>query len=147
MFDIYGQSLPPPPVVVPSDPKQPLVLHPHWRDKRFFAPQSVYCARDARGVLRKIADARSIPIADVASDLPGLSYNYNDRLEQGDAALWRAAKAAADRSRAPKDSARWLSALLSHYHGRPCHVRHVIAGTNPSNGHSWWAAGWSAVQR
>ena len=118
-----------------ENPKAPLLLRPHYSDRRFLqGGQSVYCASDARSLFAQYRDPYC--------GLPGLTYDYDDRLWQQDADRWREAEAAADRS-APARSAEWLSVALSHYHGRPCRVRHVRAGIRPDNGHSWWAAGWS----
>ncbi len=119
--------------LVPSDPRAPLTLHPHYSDERFREPQTVYCATGMQ---------RHLSHPDASMGLPGLSYAYEDRLWQEDADKWRRAVETANVSGEPKNSAYWLSALLTSYNGKPCMVEHVIAGVNPMNGHWWWAAGW-----
>ncbi len=108
-----------------------LKLHPHYSDARFKCSQSVYCVPERCGELQN---------AHATFGLLGLTYNYNDRLKQWDYDKWCAALDAASRQK--KDTAAWLSALLSCYHGKKCIVEHVIAGVNHSNGFPWWAAGW-----
>lgn len=101
--------------LVPSDPRAPLTLHPHYSDDRFREPQAVYCATGMQ---------RHLSHPDASMGLPGLSYAYEDRLQQNDADRLRHAIVLADASGEPRNSAYWLSALLTSYNGK------------------WWAAGW-----
>ena len=119
--------------LAPSDPSAPRTVRPHYSDERFRKPQTVYCATGMQ---------RHLSHPDASMGLPGLSYAYEDRLQQNDADELRRAIVLANASGEPRNSAYWLSALLTSYNGKPCIVEHVIAGVNHMNGRPWWAAGW-----
>ncbi len=76
-----------------------LKLHPHYSDAKFKRSQPVYCVPERCGELR----------ADDGCGLPGLTYNYEDRLKQWDYGKWCAALDAASKER--MDTAAWLSFL------------------------------------
>mgnify|MGYP000299391589 CR=1 FL=1 len=78
-------------VFLEENPKAQLPLRPHYSDRRFQqGGQNVYCASDARSLFAQCGDP--------SFGLPGLSYEYDDRLLQIDADRWREAEAAANRS-------------------------------------------------
>jgi hypothetical protein len=72
---------------------------------------------------------------------PGLFYNYDDRLRYHE--QHPAAKAAADKAfpKHPRTPA-WWQAYLAAFHGKPCDLRHVLAGTNRSNGFAYYVFGY-----
>ena len=114
-----------------TQPGVGLSLSPHYTDKRFLRSQSVYCDPKWRARLPTL----------YRTGLPGLRYDYDDRLQEWDYGKFRAAVEVANDA-TPRHSARWLSALISHFRGRTCIVEHVVAGVNQWSGYPWWCAGW-----
>lgn len=71
----------------------------------------------------------------------GLFYNYDDRLI-GD--KWtEGAKAAQETAGIVVGSARYFEIILSHFHGKPVSLEHVVLGCNMSNGYSYLVFGYT----
>lgn len=107
-----------------TDRNKPLETSPHYSDERFRDPQTVFGKPGPR------------------TGHPGLTYDYSDRLWEWDYRKAEEAAKAAEASGAPKKSARYYDAFLTAYHGKPCHVEHVIAGVVASNGHPYAVFGY-----
>lgn len=102
------------------DMDTPLQLNPHYTDERFNKEQTVF-----------------------GSESKGLFYNYSDRLWQGDYSKAQEASFVATESGARLNSARWLQVFLAYYHGKPVHLRHVIAGINRNNLYAYYVCGYT----
>ena len=119
-----------PPSLTTQNRDAQLKIDPHYTDSRFnekvrWQTQTVFG-----------------PEPKDQSGHPGLNYVYSDRLWQWDRAKADRACDAADKSGAPARSARWFDAFMTEYQGKPCEVRHVMAGVNCSNGYSYYVLGY-----
>jgi hypothetical protein len=92
----------------------PLYTMPHYTDKRFDKPQTVF-----------------------GKEEDGLHYDYSDRLWQWDYDKAKLAAAKAENSGAVNKSAAWYEAYLSAYFEKPVELKHVLAGVNLSNGYTY----------
>lgn len=97
-----------------DDPDARLNTNPHYTDERFRHAQTIY-----------------------GRQVEGLHYDYSDRLWQWDYAKAEEAVKAANASGAPSGSARWLSAYLTAFHGKPAEVLHVMAGWDWATGYAY----------
>lgn len=88
-----------------------------------------YSDRDANNQLTVFGEARE-----------GLFYNYDDRLFGEE--KWREGlKLAAEQAK--KESARYFEIALSHFHGKPVNLEHVVLGCNRSSGFSYLVFGYT----
>lgn len=97
-------------------------LSPHYTDQRFKSPQTVWGDEEA-----------------------GISYDYSDRLWEWD---YNKAKAAVEvaNNAAARNTAQWCQTFLSHYHGKPVQLRHIMAGFNLGNGYPYQIFGYRFVE-
>lgn len=96
-------------------------LYPHYTDKRFKEPQTVWGAEEE-----------------------GLTYEYSDRIRQWDYDKAKAASESAS-AKAQKDTAKWFTFYLSHYYDKPVVLRHIMAGFNVGNGYPYQIFGFRFV--
>lgn len=74
-------------------------------------------------------------------------YDYSDRYLQWDYDKWRAGEKLAQ-TEANTDACNWdicsvsyYESILSHFHGKPTILHHVLTGHNPSDGYSYYVFG------
>lgn len=72
-------------------------------------------------------------------------YNYSDRLYEASQERHQRGIATAQAVGAVVNSARWIVAYLSAWHGCPVHLRHVMAGVNRSNGFGYAIYGYDVL--
>jgi hypothetical protein len=70
----------------------------------------------------------------------GLSYEYDDRLQQWDYEKDRMARDEAAKTAKPRTAA-FFEKFLSIYHGRPVELMHIMAGCNLANGFPYYVFG------
>lgn len=97
-------------------------LSPHYTNQRFAKPQTVWGAEEK-----------------------GISYDYSDRLWQWDYNKAKSAVEAANNA-ATRNTAKWCQTFLSHYHGKPVQLRHIMAGFNLGNGYPYQIFGYRFVE-
>lgn len=87
------------------------------------------------------SDARSRQETTVFGEAaPNLFYNYDDRLKYED--KWDEGLAIA-KTKASENTARFYEIVLSHFHGKPVDIQHIVLGVNRSNGHSYLIFGYT----
>ncbi len=101
-----------------SDRDKQLKLNPHYTEKLFNKPQTVF-----------------------GKEEKGLEYVYSDRLWQWDYAKAQSAGEIANTSGTTRHSANWVQKYLEAYYDRPVYVGHILSGVNVSNGYPYWVVG------
>jgi len=75
-------------------------------------------------------------------------YDYSDRYPQWDSAKWKKghelAKAESEKDDCKWDegSVRYYEIVLTHFHGKPTEIDHVLTGFNLSSGYSYYVYGY-----
>ncbi len=101
-----------------SDRNAQLYVNPYYTDSRFREPQTIFGERE-----------------------DGLSYEYDDRIQQWDYQKHKDSWEVAKQDNAVR-TANFYSAYLSAYHDRKIEVVHILAGVNLSNGYPYLVFGY-----
>ncbi len=123
LTDLHSRNQP---YVYPAQTSRTVELEtaPHYSDSRFDKEQTVF-----------------------GKAVPGLIYEYSDRLWQWDYDKSKEAFAEADKSGKTKNSANYYDVYLSHYFGKKIRVEHIMAGVNVSNGYPYAVFGYREVSK
>jgi hypothetical protein len=104
-----------PPVAGRNQP----IHRPHYTDKRFQGKEHTLYGATAKD----------------------LSYEYSDRLWQWDYDKAQESAKVANESGHANGSPAWYEVYLTHYHGVPVQLLHIIGGVNVSSGYEYYVFG------
>jgi len=106
-------------------------ITPHYTDRRFKDPQTIYCATPDE----LVDDGAGNYV------INGCHYDYSDRLYQWDNDKATAANDAAIASGHKRRTAEWCQSFIDHYYDKKVKLVHIIAGVNHSDGYPYCVFG------